>query len=54
MRSDTIITIRDRDLIRTDCVDAFWYESQELIRCVAIVYDCWLDFLVIVVTIVSR
>ena len=25
-------------------LDAFWYESQELIRYVAIVYDCWLDF----------
>ena len=41
MRSDTIITILDRDLIR---LDAIWYESQELIQYVAIGYDCWLDF----------
>ena len=45
MRSDTIITILDRDLIRTDTIRCVLVrESQELIRYVAIVYDCWLDF----------
>ena len=41
MRSDTIITILDRDLIRTVTIRCVLVRVS---RTDTIVYDCWLDF----------